>query len=121
MKFRFSPKVTLITGVLASGMVYASIWQWDRHLQKQDLIKRLHETLTLEPIPLSELVTQSPKWEDLTFRRVKLSGAYDFSHETILRNRNLEGRAGAHAITPLKLDSSDTYILVDRGFIPLGR
>ena len=121
MEFRFSLKVTLVTGTLAFGMVCASIWQWDRHLQKQDLISRLHETLTLEPIPIAELLSQKPTWDDLTFRRVKLSGTYDFSREAILRNRNLEGRAGVHAITPLKLDSSDTYILVDRGFIPMGR
>lgn len=121
MEFRFSLKVTLVTGTLAFGMVCASIWQWDRHLQKQDLISRLHETLTLEPIPIAELLSQKPTWDDLTFRRVKLSGTYDFSREAILRNRNLEGRAGVHAITPLKLDSSDTHILVDRGFIPMGR
>jgi cytochrome oxidase assembly protein ShyY1 len=98
MEFRFSLKVTVVTGALAIGMVCASVWQWGRHLQKQELIQHLHETLTLEPIPLADLLTT-----------------------TLLRNRNLEGRAGAHAITPLKIDNSDAYLLVDRGFIPLGR
>lgn len=121
MQFRFSLKVTLITGTLACGMIAASIWQWGRHLQKQQLIDRLHETLTLEPIALSDLLARNPSWDDLTFRRVKLSGTYDFSHEVILRNRNLNGRAGVHAITPLKLDYSDHYVLIDRGFIPMGR
>ena len=121
MEFRFSLKVTVVTGALAVGMVCASVWQWGRHLQKQDLIKHLHETLTLEPIPLAELLTSDPQWEQLTFRRIKVSGNYDFQHEVLLRNRNLEGRAGSHAITPLKVDNSDSYLLVDRGFIPLGR
>lgn len=121
MEFRFSPKVTLVTGALAIGMVCASVWQWDRHLQKQDLITHLHETLTLDPIPLADLLTTNPAWEQLTFRRIKVAGSYDFEHETLLRNRNLEGRAGAHAITPLKIDNSNLYLLVDRGFIPLGR
>jgi surfeit locus 1 family protein len=102
-------------------MVCASVWQWGRHLEKQQLIHRLQETLTLEPIPLPTLIASGTPWDTLTFRRVKVSGTYDFSREVILRNRNLEGRSGGHVITPLKVDSSDTYILVDRGFIPIGR
>jgi len=121
MEFRLSVKPTAITLGLACAMVCASVWQWGRHLDKQVLIQRLHETLTLEPIPLSTLIDSSTRWDSLTFRRVKVSGTYDFAHEVILRNRNLEGRSGGHAITPLKLDASDAYILVDRGFIPIGR
>ena len=121
MQFRFSWKVTLTTGILACGMVSASVWQWGRHLQKQVLIQHLQETLTLPPIPLVDLLIAPPKWEEITFRRIQVSGTYDFAHETLLRNRNLEGRAGAHVITPLKIDNSDSYLLVDRGFVPLGR
>lgn len=121
MHFRFSIKVTLITGLLASGMIYASVWQWGRHTNKQLLIEHLHETLRQEPIPLADLLSTQPAWEGLTFRRIKTSGTYDFAHEVLLRNRNLEGRAGVHVITPLKIDSTEHYLLVDRGFIPLGR
>lgn len=121
MEFRFSLKTTIITTTLAFGMICASVWQWGRHIQKQELIKRLHETLTLEPIPLADLITSGASWGDLTFRRVKVSGTYDFSHEMVLRNRNLEGRAGVHVITPLLVDSSQAHLLVDRGFVPLGR
>lgn len=102
-------------------MVCASVWQWDRHIQKQGLISRLQETLSLEPIPVTELLATPTAWEDLTFRRIKLAGTYDFTREVLLRNRNLEGRAGVHVLTPLKIDSTDTHILVDRGFIPIGR
>jgi surfeit locus 1 family protein len=121
MQFRFSPKVTLTCLLLASGMVWASFWQWDRHLQKQALIETLHQTLRLEPAPLPELIAQNPEWRALTFRRVRLSGTFDFSREILLRNRSRDGRAGVHAITPLKIDGTDHSVLIDRGFIPLGR
>ncbi len=121
MHFKFSLKVTLVTGVLALGMIKASLWQWDRHLQKQELIKELDLTLTREPIDLSTLISSAPQWERETFRRVRLSGSFDFEHEFLLRNRNLNGRAGSHIITPLKIDSSEHYVLVDRGFVPIGR
>ncbi len=121
VNFRFSTKITTTTVILAACMVWASFWQWGRHLQKQQLIKRLDETLLLEPIELPSLLDTSPDWSTLTFRRVKVSGSYDFQHEFLLRNRNLEGRAGFHVITPLLIDGRTERVLVDRGFIPWGR
>lgn len=102
-------------------MTWASFWQWDRHLQKQALIETLNQTLRLEPIPLTEIIEHPPTGSSLTFRRVKLSGTFDFSREFLLRNRSLEGRAGVHAITPLKIDGTSHAVLIDRGFIPIGR
>ncbi len=102
-------------------MVWASFWQWGRHLEKQQLIKRLDETLLLEPIELSNLLDTAPDWGKLTFRRVKVSGRYDFEREFLLRNRNLEGRAGFHVITPLHIEGRTEHVLVDRGFLPWGR
>ena len=56
------------------------------------------------------------------WRRVHLTGTYDFAHEVIVRrNRGTQDHAGFHVITPLKLDSSELWVLVDRGFLPLGR
>ncbi len=121
MNFTFSLKVTLTTLLLASAMVAASVWQWGRHLQKQELIRRLEETLLREPVEVSALIKQNADWSSLVFRRVRVAGEYDFKHEFLLRNRASEGRAGFHVITPLKLDATDAYILVDRGFLPLGR
>ncbi len=121
VNFRFSAKITATTLILAAGMLWASFWQWGRHLQKQQLIKRLDETLLLEPIELSRLLNTAPDWSTLTFRRVKVSGRYDFEHEFLLRNRNLEGRAGFHVITPLQVNDREERVLVDRGFLPWGR
>jgi surfeit locus 1 family protein len=121
MNFTFSFKITLTTLLLASGMIVASVWQWNRHLQKQELIRRLEETLLLQPIELSTLLKRKTDWSSIVFRRVKVAGEYDFKHEVLLRNRNREGRAGFHVVTPLKLDSTDAYILIDRGFLPLGQ
>jgi len=122
MQFRFSPRLTLVCLLLALAMLGMSRWQWDRHLQKQALISRLNESLEREPIALAELLSQSPDWDALAWRRVKLAGTFDFEHEFLLRNRTLNKRSGVHVITPLRIDgAADSYVLVDRGFIPLGR
>lgn len=121
MNVRFSPKVSITCALLAAFMVGMSFWQWDRHLQKLALIETLNQTLRLEPVDLPSLLAQNPDPRTLTWRRVKLSGAFDFKHELLLRNRSYEKRAGVHVITPLKVDGADAWVLVDRGFLPLGR
>jgi len=121
MAFRFSPKVSGTCALLIVFMLGMSAWQWDRHLQKIALIETLNQTLGLEPIELRSLIVQNPDPKTLTWRRVKLSGEFDFKHEFLLRNRSFEKRAGVHVITPLKIDGTDTWVLVDRGFIPFGR
>lgn len=103
-------------------MVRASLWQWERHLEKQALISKLNETLKLEPAPLLTLLENPLLGLSLQWRRVSFSGTYDFEHEVIVRrNRGARDRAGVHVITPLKVDGSERYVLVDRGFLPLGR
>lgn len=120
LQFRFSLKVTLICGVLSLLMIRASVWQWHRHIEKQRYIAELSQHLQLPPVPLLSLIPEgSANWESLYHRRVTVSGTYDFSHEIILRNRRYKGNAGVHAITPLKIDHSETRVLIDRGFIPL--
>lgn len=122
MQINFSWKTTLVCFGLALGMVRASIWQWDRHLEKQQLITTLRSTLKQEVADLAALGTSNPNWDEQIWRRVKLSGTFDFDREVIVRrNRGEKEHAGFHVITPLKLDQSDRYVLVDRGFIPLGR
>ena len=102
-------------------MVRLSAWQWDRHLQKLELIDHLESNLKLPPIDLTELARTSKDWSEPVFRRVKLSGTYDFEHEMLLGNRRFEGRAGSHVITPMQVDGNGLWVLVDRGFIPLGK
>ncbi len=115
-------KTSIICLLLALGMVRASIWQWDRHLEKQSLIRTLQTTLTREPVELSKLAEARTDWGTETWRRVHFSGTYDFEREVIVRrNRGKQDHAGFHVVTPLKIDNSDSWILVDRGFLPLGR
>jgi len=48
---------------------------------------------------------------------VLLNGTYDFDHEIVLTNRTRNGSPGVNIITPLKQPSTDTAILINRGWI----
>jgi surfeit locus 1 family protein len=114
---------SIICLALAVCMMRASAWQWDRHLQKKELIATLEDTLKQDPIDLLQLAKPDTNWSKEIWRRVHIAGTYDFQHEVIVRrNRGSQDHAGFHVLTPLRLDGpSEIYVLVDRGFIPLGR
>ena len=124
MKLYFRPRTTIVCVLLMTGMVRASFWQWDRHLQKLEYIKRMDQRLEEKVALLSSIIpTQNPlqeeSWEPLIRRRVEVSGTYDFTKEMVLRNRRLDGAAGVYALTPLLIDGTNQRVIVNRGFIPL--
>lgn len=117
MKLYFSRKVTLIGLVLIAGMLRASYWQWERHLEKQGYIATMGERLALDPTPITSLIDTAPS--ELFYRRVLVEGTYDFEHEMVLRNRRLDEEAGVYVLTPLKITGTDRTVVVNRGFLPL--
>lgn len=119
MKFNFSPRVSIICGTLALGMVLMAIWQWKRHEEKLQYVAVLSENLSSPIVKVDKLLSPSLSSQEISFRRVSVSGTYDFEHEVVLRNRRVDSEPGVFVLTPLKLKESDTAILVNRGFIPL--
>lgn len=53
----------------------------------------------------------------LRYRRVAVTGRYDFAHEVILSNRTRRGSPGVNFYTPLRVPGRDTAILVNRGWV----
>lgn len=101
-------------------MLRLGYWQWQRHLFKLGYISELQERLNLDIVDFDSLnIGSSTDWSKLPYRRVRLSGSYDFEHEFALRNRKYENSPGFHLITPLKLAGDKGTILIDRGFVPL--
>lgn len=48
---------------------------------------------------------------------LRVVGTYDMAHQIFLDNRQHDGQPGVHVITPLKIEGSDTYILINRGWV----
>lgn len=119
MKFHFRPRTTILCLLAASGMLRASYWQWERHGQKLEYINTLETRLEIPVEPLSSYLPLNQDWQSLIHRRLQVDGKYDFDHEIILRNRRQEEMAGVNIVTPLQLAGTQSYILVNRGFIPL--
>ena len=117
MKFKFSVSTTVICTALAGLMVRASFWQWSRHNEKLVLRQTLEQRIAQTPESYTAINAIDPAQEE--YKRVRVSGEYDFANEIILRNRRFKSIAGVFVITPMLLDNSSKHILVSRGFIPL--
>lgn len=119
IKFKFSKKTTITCLILILLMLRASYWQWNRHLEKQDYIKLLNSRLEMPVENIKSITKSGLSPEELLHRRTFVSGKYDFSNEILIDNRRYEKSAGKHVITPFKIDGTNNYILVNRGFIPM--
>jgi len=59
--------------------------------------------------------------DEVQYRRVFARGYYDMEHQLLLDNKTYQGHAGYHVLTPLRLAESDAVVLVNRGWVPLGK
>ena len=123
MKFYLSKKISIIGVICTALMLRAAYWQWERYHWKLDLIEKLKSNVESNPITFSDAITlyTANDLDGLIHRRITLEGEYDFSHETVLRNRRYKDEPGVFVITPLKISNSESYVLVNRGFLPLSQ
>ena len=51
------------------------------------------------------------------FRRVGVSGAYDYANEIVLTLRGRDGSPGVNILTPVRRTGNDTAVLINRGWV----
>ena len=108
---------TLAAIILLQVTIAAGIWQLNRAQTKRDL--QAHYDAQEKALPV--VFPGTPVDADaFRFRRVRVSGQFDLAHEILLDNRVLNGKPGYHVVTPLKIDQSARYVLIDRGWVARG-
>jgi surfeit locus 1 family protein len=55
------------------------------------------------------------------YRKLEVRGVFDAAHTILLDNRIYKGVAGYHVLTPLIIDGGSLAILVNRGWVAVGR
>lgn len=113
MKVGFS-LVVLAAVVITAVFVRLGLWQLDRLHERQRVNAGLASRAVAPPVPISQLPTDTA---NAHYRRVSVQGAYDYSNETVLTLRSRDGSPGVNIITPVRLPSTDTAVLVVRGWV----
>lgn len=112
-------RIVLLTVAIAVGvtvMLNLAAWQWDRHVARRDFNAALTARLLEPAVPLGDLLELPPA--DVEWRPAIATGEYVDDADLRVVNRSQDGRAGANAVSLLRLDDG-TFLYVVRGFLPL--
>lgn len=112
---RLNWKVTVFSVVAFALFVNLGLWQTERAAEKVDLMAREALRRSAPPASLAEVTAP------VDGARVRLTGRFDPEHVFLLDNRILEGRVGFEVLVPFRDEISDRWVLVNRGFVQMGR
>ena len=104
--------------VLVAGVTFSlGQWQLRRAAQKQNLQLAI-EAQSNQSISKASDLAELDLLKDAVHRRATLKGVWRAEHTVFLDNRQMNGRTGLIAVTPLVLDGTGQVILVQRGWAP---
>ncbi len=108
---------TLIVLPMLAVLVGLGFWQLQRLQQKEEFIAQRAYGFSQPPVELTSRDTNLPS---LAWRRVKVTGRFDYTHEFHLWALR-DGRAGYDILTPMtRTDGAPgQLVMVDRGWVPM--
>jgi surfeit locus 1 family protein len=114
-RFQFRWVPTLLLALPVPLFAALGLWQMDRAEQKRVQAETLRQRS--EQAPLRLPAQQPPSGDAVRFRHIVARGHFEATDQFYIENRRHAGRTGFHVITPLRLQGSDTRVLVNRGWI----
>jgi surfeit locus 1 family protein len=114
--FAFSPRIGPTIGAAVAIALTLSLgrWQADRAQEKEARQALLEARMSETPVLLTGAV-DSP--EPLVYRHVRAAGQWVAEGQIFIDNQIVEGRAGFHVVTPLRLEGRKEAVLVNRGWV----
>ena len=107
--------MTLLTVLMLFLCVKLGFWQLNKAANKQALQVQLN---TRQGEPAAALPDKIVTLENWRYKRVKFSGNYDTRYQILLDNQVENTVAGYHVLTPMQVQGSKFYVLINRGWIP---
>jgi surfeit locus 1 family protein len=106
-----------VAALLVAGLTFSlGQWQLRRAAQKQALMLAIEARSNESPLQAADLSRfKSPP--EAIHRLASLKGIWRADHTVFLDNRQMNGKTGLIAVTPLVLDGTGQVILVQRGWV----
>lgn len=119
-QYQFKPTlaVSLISLVVFIILMSLGVWQLKRAEQKAETQQALNSSLKQVEL---DIVSPLKSNNQYRFRHARLEGYFDSKHQYLLDNRVEKGRPGFLVITPFVYAANKAVILVNRGWLPLGK
>lgn len=103
--------------LLIVGCLWASQWQFQRGIDRQDRNQAIEAQLTLSPVALKNVKENFALYE---WRTVTVEGSFDTTNQILLKNRYFEGVYGYEVLTRFTADDGRSF-WVDRGWVKAGK
>ncbi len=94
--------------------VKLGMWQYNKADARRTLQMQLNASLNEPVVALPDKIEGLGNWR---YKRVKFTGKYDTRYQLLLDNQVQNTVAGYHVLTPMQVDGSNTYVLVNRGWV----
>lgn len=107
--------MTVLTILMLFLCVKLGFWQLNKAAIKQALQLQLTTRQGEPAVALPDKIIGLENWR---YKRVKFSGQFDTRYQILLDNQVENTVAGYHVLTPVRVQDSKLYVLVDRGWIP---
>lgn len=72
-------------------------------------------------LPPKVVTTVMTKTDGLRFRRLQITGKFIDKYQIYIDNKIHQDRVGYYVVTPMQIGHSDQYVLVNRGWVPMGK
>jgi surfeit locus 1 family protein len=93
-------------------------WQSERADTKRVLQARYDTAAREAPVHVGSTLLDR---DSVLYRKLEVQGVFDNAHTILLDNRVVDGVAGYHVLTPLRIEGGPLAILVNRGWVAAGR
>lgn len=110
--------VLTLAAVLVAGLTFSlGQWQLRRAAEKQNLQMAISAQGN-QAILMGQDLAALKNFADVVHRRATLKGVWRSEHTVFLDNRQMNGKPGFLVVTPLALEGTGQFILVQRGWAP---
>lgn len=120
-RYVFSPSLLgmALTIVCIPLFIKFGLWQYHKAEQKQQIQNAYNQAKTdsAQNFPLGVSSKSELEIEDWKYKKIAVTGTYNTQYQFLLDNQVEGERAGYHVITPLKIENTEQYVLVNRGWI----
>lgn len=117
--FKATLKLSIVSITLFTILVYLGTWQMNRGIHKKNISNIVRSKSQDIPVELSSL--SHPNLQQHRFTSVTFAATFINQFTFLLDNQIHQHKAGYRVITAAQTPDCDSWILIDRGWIPTGK
>jgi surfeit locus 1 family protein len=112
IQIRLIPTLAMLLGLAL--FIYLGLWQAGKGERLALELAQRAQRSQLGPTLMTGQLLDAQTAQDAAFT---VTGSYEAQHQIFLDNRQENDQPGVHVITPLKIEGSETRVLVNRGWV----